>query len=94
MVAKTVELLQGRLRLVGRGGRDRRRARCSSSPTPTRSAPTTCVEFAGLLGIGLRDAGWDGSAKPTNQLAVLPGSTHYDILASPLLAPVVTAFLG
>ena len=42
--------------------------------------PDHVREIAGLLGIGHRDAGWDGSAKPTNQLAVLPGMTHYDVI--------------
>jgi len=55
--------------------------------------PDHVREFAALLGIGHRDAGYDGSGQPTNQLAVLPGATHYDILASPLLVPVVDAFL-
>ena len=52
--------------------------------------PDHIVEFYGLLGGGLGDAGWDGSNQPTNQLAMLPGRTHYDILDSPLLAPVVS----
>jgi pimeloyl-ACP methyl ester carboxylesterase len=56
--------------------------------------PDHVREMAGLIGIGHRDAGYDGSAKPTNQLAVLPGATHYDILASPLFVPAVNAFLG
>lgn len=51
------------------------------------------VEFYQLLGGGQRDAGWDGAHKPTVQLAILPGQTHYDIFASPLLVPVVTPFL-
>ena len=55
--------------------------------------PQHMVEFYGLLGGGQRDAGWDGSNKPTNQLAILPGTTHYDLLESPLLAPVVNGFL-
>jgi hypothetical protein len=33
------------------------------------------------------------SAQPTNRLAILPGTTHYDMLQSPLLVPVVTGFL-
>jgi pimeloyl-ACP methyl ester carboxylesterase len=56
--------------------------------------PAHIVEFYGLLGGGLRDAGWDGSSQPTNQLAILPGHTHYDMLNSPLLAPAVLRFLG
>jgi pimeloyl-ACP methyl ester carboxylesterase len=55
--------------------------------------PAHIAEFFGLLGGGLRDAGWDGSNQPTNRLAVLPGATHYDIPNSPLLAPVVLGFL-
>ena len=55
--------------------------------------PAHIVEFYGLLGGGLRDAGWDGSARPTARLAILPGTTHYDIYASPGLAPAVIAFL-
>jgi pimeloyl-ACP methyl ester carboxylesterase len=55
--------------------------------------PDHVTEFYGLLGGGLRDPGWDGS-HPGNQLAVLPGTTHYDILGSPLLVPAVEAFLS
>jgi pimeloyl-ACP methyl ester carboxylesterase len=56
--------------------------------------PAHVVEFFGLLGGGLRDAGWDMSAQPTNRLAILPGTTHYDVLQSPLLVPVVEGFLS
>ena len=51
------------------------------------------AEFYKLLGGGQRDAGWDGAHKPTAQLAILPGQTHCDIFASPLLVPIVTPFL-
>ncbi|WDZ84568.1 alpha/beta fold hydrolase [Micromonospora cathayae] len=51
------------------------------------------VEFFGLLGGGHRDAGWDGSGRPTARLAVLPGLTHYDIVGSPALAAAVVGFL-
>jgi len=51
------------------------------------------AEFYGLLGGGLRDAGWDGSGRARCSLAVLPGTTHYDITQSPQLAPVVASFL-
>jgi pimeloyl-ACP methyl ester carboxylesterase len=50
------------------------------------------AEFYALLGGGQRDAGWDYSGAPRNRLAILP-ATHYDIFASPLLAPAVTPFL-
>jgi len=55
--------------------------------------PAHIVEFYGLLGGGLRDAGWDNSNRPVARLAVLPGTTHYDVFLSPLLAPVVIPFL-
>jgi pimeloyl-ACP methyl ester carboxylesterase len=39
------------------------------------------VEFYRLLGGGTRDAGLDGSLRPTpNQLAIIPGTTHYDLM--------------
>jgi pimeloyl-ACP methyl ester carboxylesterase len=55
--------------------------------------PGHIAEFFGLLGGGLRDAGWDHSAQPTNQLAILPGRTHYDVYLAPGLGPMVAAFL-
>ncbi|HET7036393.1 MAG TPA: hypothetical protein VFI42_11990, partial [Thermomicrobiaceae bacterium] len=55
--------------------------------------PAHIVEFFALLGGGQRDAGLDGSGRPTNRLAILPGLIHYDIIDSPLLADVVASFL-
>jgi pimeloyl-ACP methyl ester carboxylesterase len=55
--------------------------------------PGHIVEVFGLLGGGLRDAGWDGAHRPVARLAVLPGTTHYDVFLSPLLAPAVVPFL-
>ena len=55
--------------------------------------PAHIVEFYGLLGGGRRDAGWDGSQRPVTRLAILPGTTHYDISASPALVPAVLPFL-
>jgi pimeloyl-ACP methyl ester carboxylesterase len=55
--------------------------------------PAHIVEFYGLLGGGLRDATWDGSARPVARLAILPGHTHYDIFASPDLVAAVIPFL-
>jgi pimeloyl-ACP methyl ester carboxylesterase len=51
------------------------------------------VEFFELLGGGQRDAGWDGSGMSNARLAILPGTTHYDIFFSPALVSVVTSFL-
>jgi pimeloyl-ACP methyl ester carboxylesterase len=56
--------------------------------------PAHVAEFYGLLGGGLRDAGWDLSYRPAARLAVIPGATHYDILESPVLAPAVLPFLS
>lgn len=55
--------------------------------------PSHAVEFFALLGGGKKDGGWDGSGKPSSRLAVLPGTTHYDSFASPLLPGIVSAFL-
>ncbi len=56
--------------------------------------PAHAAEMFGLLGGGQRDAGWDGSAKPASQLAILPGTSHYEILTRvALLLPAVTSFL-
>ncbi|MGA9100171.1 MAG: alpha/beta fold hydrolase [Methanotrichaceae archaeon] len=51
------------------------------------------MEFFGLLGGGHRDAGLDGSGRPTAWLAILPGMTHYDVLTFPGLDDLVTRFL-
>jgi pimeloyl-ACP methyl ester carboxylesterase len=55
--------------------------------------PDHVVEAFALLGGGLRDAGWDGSQRPVARLAVIPGTTHYDVSLSPLLVPAVLPFL-
>jgi pimeloyl-ACP methyl ester carboxylesterase len=77
-----------------------------SADVPRLAAPTMLVyadadsvrldhiaEFYGLLGGGRRDAGVDGSGRPVARLAVLPGTSHYDIVASPLLPAAVVPFL-
>lgn len=55
--------------------------------------PEHMVEFWKLLGGGQRDAGLDGSQRPPSQLAIIPGTTHYSLIDSPLLPEVATAFL-
>jgi hypothetical protein len=55
--------------------------------------PAHIVEFYGLLGGGQKDAGLDGSRRSADQLAILPGLTHYNVSASPLLPTVVAPFL-
>ena len=51
------------------------------------------VEFYKALGGAQRDAGLDGSMRSMAQLAILPGTTHYNIIASPSLAVVIGEFL-
>ena len=55
--------------------------------------PSHSVEFFGLLGGGLRDAGWDHSGMTHHRLAILPGATHYDINLLPSLPAAVIPFL-
>ncbi|HSN27015.1 MAG TPA: alpha/beta hydrolase [Kofleriaceae bacterium] len=56
--------------------------------------PAHLVEMFAKLGGGQRDPGWDGSGgRSKSQLAILPGRTHYDIVASPALAAAVEPFL-
>ncbi|HLO36398.1 MAG TPA: hypothetical protein VK194_09965 [Candidatus Deferrimicrobium sp.] len=55
--------------------------------------PRHAVEVFELLGGGLRDASWDRSGMTRHRLAVLPGTTHYDINVAPALAATVARFL-
>lgn len=58
------------------------------------SVPAThMAQFFQLLGGSQADAGWDGSNMPKCRLAVLPGTTHYNSIESPLLVPSVIPFL-
>jgi len=56
--------------------------------------PERMVEFWKTLGGGQRDAGIDGSLRPANQFAVLPGTTHYTLAVDPMLPELVERFLG
>jgi pimeloyl-ACP methyl ester carboxylesterase len=58
------------------------------------SIPTShMAEFYSLLGGSQKDAGWDHAHMPQSQLAILPGTTHYNSFSSPLLQAIVTPFL-
>lgn len=57
-------------------------------------SPAHAAAFFGLLGGGQRDGGWDRSGVTRHRLAILPGATHYDILAAPTLASLVVSFLA
>ncbi len=55
--------------------------------------PAYVARFFELLGGGLRDAGWDGSAMPRARLAILPSQTHYNVFESPAMIAAVDPFL-
>jgi len=55
--------------------------------------PSHAVELFGLLGGGKKDPGWDGAGRPSSQLAILPGLTHYNLFVSPALAATAIPFL-
>ena len=59
------------------------------------SVPTAhAAEFFELLGGDRKEAGWDGSGMSGARLSILPGVTHYNILASPALLSSVIPFLN
>lgn len=55
--------------------------------------PSHTVELYGLLGGGQRDAGWDGSLRSANQLAIIPNATHYNLFLSPALSATAISYL-
>jgi pimeloyl-ACP methyl ester carboxylesterase len=57
--------------------------------------PSHYVEVFKLLDGGLRDGGWMGEGRPKggHALAIIPGATHYNAYASPVLAAAALAFL-
>jgi pimeloyl-ACP methyl ester carboxylesterase len=58
--------------------------------------PSHYVEVFGLLGGGHRDGGWQGEGLPAggHGLAILPRTTHYNLVDSPLFATTALAFLA
>jgi pimeloyl-ACP methyl ester carboxylesterase len=57
-------------------------------------ATTHMAEFFNLLGGGLRDGNFDGSAPTEMRLAILPNTTHYNVSAAPRLGSIITGFLA
>jgi pimeloyl-ACP methyl ester carboxylesterase len=55
--------------------------------------PEHIAEFYKLLGGGQRDAGLDGSPRAASRLAIVPNTTHLNILGSPSFTPFATEFL-
>jgi pimeloyl-ACP methyl ester carboxylesterase len=56
--------------------------------------PKHMVAFYELLGGGKRDAGLDGSLRPAARLAIVPGTTHYNILATGIVTELIIPFLN
>lgn len=52
------------------------------------------VAFYKLLGGGQRAAAYDGSLRSPNRLAIIPNTTHYNILGSPAMTQFATDFLA
>jgi pimeloyl-ACP methyl ester carboxylesterase len=57
--------------------------------------PSHYVEMFALLDGGLRDGGWMGEGRPKggHALAVIPGTTHYNVFASRLMAEATLSFI-
>ncbi len=56
--------------------------------------PEHIVALYEALGGGKRDAGLDGSLRPVARLGIVPGTTHYNILSTTMVAEMVLAFLS
>lgn len=57
--------------------------------------PEHIAEMYRLFGGGTRDAGFDGAQRPTvNQLAIIPGATHYDVIQKSSVTDYAKAFLA
>ncbi len=85
---RPVRLHRGRARPAGADAGDGRRRRHGPAEPLRRGVR--------LLGGGQRDGGWGGEGRPEggHALAILPGTTHYDVADSPLFAAAVLAFLS
>ena len=56
--------------------------------------PEHIVEMYRRLGGGQRDPGLDGSLRSTTHLAIVPGTTHYNLVSTPEVAQLVEQFLA
>jgi pimeloyl-ACP methyl ester carboxylesterase len=58
--------------------------------------PSHYVEVFGLLGGGQRDGGWMSEGRPEggHALAIIPNTTHYNVIESPVLASATMDFLA
>lgn len=55
--------------------------------------PAHIVEFYKLLGGGQRDAGLDGSLRSPNRLAIIPNTTHINLIGSAAVMQFASEFL-
>ena len=53
--------------------------------------PAHAAEFFALLGGGQKDAGWDNADMPNSRLAILPGTTHYNMALGTAVLPFLDA---
>lgn len=56
--------------------------------------PGHIAAFYEALGGGKRDAGLDGTLRSAARLGIIPGATHYNILATTMVAEMVAPFLS
>jgi pimeloyl-ACP methyl ester carboxylesterase len=56
--------------------------------------PEHMIAFYKALGGGQRDAGLNGSLRSTARLGIVPGATHYNILATTAVTNMVSPFLS
>lgn len=56
--------------------------------------PKHVAEFFALLGGGLKEPGWRNTQLSKSRLAIVPGYSHYDFLASPEVPRIILKFLA
>jgi hypothetical protein len=52
------------------------------------------AEFFALLGGGVKEPGWMNTKLSTSRLAVVPGYSHYNFIASPEVPQIIGKFLA
>jgi pimeloyl-ACP methyl ester carboxylesterase len=52
------------------------------------------AEFFALLGGGVKEPGWQNTQLSKSRLAIVPGYSHYNFIASPEVPRIVGKFLG
>jgi pimeloyl-ACP methyl ester carboxylesterase len=51
------------------------------------------AEFFALLGGGVKEPGWMNTQLSKSRLAIVPGYSHYNLISSPEVPPIVERFL-